>query len=412
MMEEKIFDYKEYIHDRLKSIDSLDERRYAKELLTEGLEKIFNWTESRYAALEQRIQNEIPAPWKAFHVYTTVVGKEEYDPIDEFWNPVCEEDIKGVEATLYETIYLMTDIKHCREFLNQKILIGNKKETGESKRFLIRKSERYEDSICSLHSLFVKNHIPWQTIQMGHLERFFDLIPEDGEETGDICTYDWGEWDSFIGRNRVPLWNIQRMVLRSREYRCPCVDEIVYEHIYYIGNNQINESGFLVENDESIMSVRYEDNKVILRSAKEFIEDAAVLRLNSKLQNDSYQNRNIILSNAKKNSLAARYLNQTGNFIQTPAELYRKFEELTGEYKVTIESYELTDVEEDNMIAGDMNELVSPQLFTRDIRKILLLRIKKDDKEEWNYLYESQLRYMLSQLQMEFLEYRCRGVYL
>lgn len=410
-MEEKYFDYEKYIQQHLKSIDNLDERKYAKELLVEGLEKIFYWSEKKYEALEQRIENEIPAPWKSFHVYTTVVSKEEYDPINQFWNPVCDEDIKGAGNPMCETIYLMADIETCREFLNQKMIVGLNKKTGESRRFSVEKAKRYESSIYHLHSLFVNNHIPWQTIHMGHLERFFDLIPEDGDEIGENEAFNWGEWDSLVGKNILPLWNIQRMMLRSREYRCPCLDEVVYEHIYHLGDNKINESGFLVENNEAIMSIRYEHNKVILRSSEESMEDVMILRLNQKLQNDSYQDRNTIFTNYKKNSLAARYLNQSGNFIQTPVELYRKFEELCGDYKISIKSYELTDTPEKHMIAGDMNELVNSQLFTGDNRKILLLKVSRNEKNEWNYLYESQLRYMLSQLQMEFLEYRCRGIF-
>ena len=56
MFEERKFDYENYIQKRLKEIDNLDERKYAKELLLEGLANIFKWTEAKYAALEQRIQ--------------------------------------------------------------------------------------------------------------------------------------------------------------------------------------------------------------------------------------------------------------------------------------------------------------------------------------------------------------------
>ena len=37
MFEEKKFDYENYIQKRLREIDDLDERKYAKELLLEGL---------------------------------------------------------------------------------------------------------------------------------------------------------------------------------------------------------------------------------------------------------------------------------------------------------------------------------------------------------------------------------------
>ena len=63
------FDYENYIQKRLKEIDDLDERRFAKELLTESLGKVLKCTESKYDALEKRIQNELDVPWKNFHVF-------------------------------------------------------------------------------------------------------------------------------------------------------------------------------------------------------------------------------------------------------------------------------------------------------------------------------------------------------
>ena len=40
------FEFAGYIQKRLKDIDDLDERRFAKELLLENLCKVFTWTES------------------------------------------------------------------------------------------------------------------------------------------------------------------------------------------------------------------------------------------------------------------------------------------------------------------------------------------------------------------------------
>ncbi len=55
-MIEKQFDYKTYINKRLKEIDDLEERRFAKELLLESLGNVLDWTEKKYKALEERVQ--------------------------------------------------------------------------------------------------------------------------------------------------------------------------------------------------------------------------------------------------------------------------------------------------------------------------------------------------------------------
>ena len=60
---------------------------------------------------------------------------------------------------------------------------------------------------------------------------------------------------------------------------------------------------------------------------------------------------------------------------------------------------------------GDMNRHIGMQLFSNDKRKILLFRFHREAVTHDAYLYESQIRYILSQLQLEFLEYRCMGVW-
>lgn len=87
MFEEKKFDYENYIQKRLKEIDNLDERKYAKELLLEGLGSIFKWTEAKYAALEQRIQRELDMPGERFCTFMTIVERKDYDPINPFGFP-------------------------------------------------------------------------------------------------------------------------------------------------------------------------------------------------------------------------------------------------------------------------------------------------------------------------------------
>lgn len=42
--------------------------------------------------------------------------------------------------------------------------------------------------------------------------------------------------------------------------------------------------------------------------------------------------------------------------------------------------------------------------------KSCFLEYEAEERHEEDYLYESQIRYILSQLQMEFLEYRCVGM--
>lgn len=415
MIDEKAFDYENYIQKQLRQIDDLDERRFAKQLLMESLGRMIAWSEEKYAALEQRIQNELDLPWRNYNVCMTVIDRKDYDPINNFWFPVCEEDIKKKREQSYETIYLAADEKVCREFLEMGILTGTSEDTGESIRFKIRRSDRYQQSMERLYRLFTGNHVPWQTVHMGHMERFFDLIPiteeaVDGQKTEKVWTIQDSKWAGYINRGMILLWNIRQFAVHSREYRVPCIDEVFYEHVFYLPQEQESEDGYLVEAGEAILSVRNEKNKIVLKTKAETLEDITVYRLCQGEPEQSAGYQYPVLSNCRKDNLAARYSQQTGNFIQTPLELSRKVEEMADGYQIRVLGYEILDRAEKEYLAGDMNSFTGVRLFSNDNRKILLVRIQAEERCREDYLYESQVRYILSQLQLEFLEYRCMGV--
>lgn len=211
MIDEKPFDYKNYIQEQIRQIDDLDERRFAKQLLIESLGKAIAWSEEKYAALEQRIQNELDLPWKYFHVCMTVINRKDYDPINNFWFPVCEKDVKKKAKPMYETIYLAADENICKEFIEMSTLTGIRKTTGEEIQFKIKRSDKYQQGMEKLYQLFTGNHVPWQTVHMGHIERFFELIPLTKDEQ--IAEVDWtlqdGKWDKYIKKDMILLWNIQ-----------------------------------------------------------------------------------------------------------------------------------------------------------------------------------------------------------
>lgn len=412
MTDEKVFDNENYIQEQLRRIDDLDERRFAKQLLIESLGEAVAWSEKKYAALEQRIQSELELPWGHFHVFMTVIEQKDYDPINTFWFPVREEDVKKQQAETFETVYLAAEEKVCKAFLEMGTLTGVSEATGENIRFKIRRSDRYRQSMDRLYRLFISNHVPWQTVHMGHMERFFDLIPET--EEGQAAGTDWviqdDVWNMYVRRGMMLLWNIRQSAVHSREYRVPCIDEVFYEHVFYLPQEEETEDRYLVDAVEDILSIRYEQNRIVLKTKAETLEDIKVYRLGQGEPEQSAGYRFPVLSNQRKDSLSARYSHRMGNFIQTPAELKRKVEEMADGYRISLTGYEILDRAEEAFLEGDMNSFTGVRLFTDDQRKILLLRFQAYEREREDYLYESQVRYILSQLQMEFLEYKCMGI--
>ena len=410
-MEEKIFDYEDYIQQRLKEIDGLDERKYAKELLLDGLGKFFGQMEARYEALEERVLKELDIPYEKFSTCMTIIKKEDFDPVNSFWFPVCDEDIKNTAQYQAGTFYLKADDAVCQEFFLRGEVKGFLEESGKQIDFRPVKPDRYGSAVKKLYHLFAENHIPWQTMHLGHLERFFELRAEEDLPPDAVITIQWGRWKEHILQGMVPLWNIRRMDIRSREFRIPCIDDVFYEHIFYLPDKNVEEAGCLVETNADILSIRFEKNRLLLKNKKDSLEDVCIYRISPGSPENSHRYQYPVLSNRRKNSLAARYLQQTGNFLQTPMELRRKIGEMAGEYEIEAGCCELTDDSADrDAIYGDMNQFAGDGVFSGDRRKTLRILFRINKKEQDNYLLRSQIRYILSCLQMEFMEYRCEGV--
>ncbi len=71
----------------------------------------------------------------------------------------------------------------------------------------------------------------------------------------------------------IPLWNIQRTAVSSREYRMPCIDEVFYEHIFDLPDERMVDDGYLIETKADILSLRYEENKVVLKTKQDSLKD-------------------------------------------------------------------------------------------------------------------------------------------
>ena len=70
--------------------------------------------------------------------------------------------------------------------------------------------------------------------------------------------------------------------------------------------------GYLVETDDDILSVRFEENKILIKTQQETLEDVFLYRLYQGDQGNSFGYHFPVLSNCKKDNLAVRYLQETG----------------------------------------------------------------------------------------------------
>lgn len=281
----------------------------------------------------------------------------------------------------------------------------------------MRPAARYREAVERLYQVFQDNHIPWQTVHMGYLDKFYDVYAEaygwGGPGTAgegpqpEAVSVDYGEYAPYIRRSMIPLWNMEQLPFDSTQFMIPCTDGIYYEHEFPL-QGRGETDGYLALSNEDILEIRHEKKKIILKTKKEIFEGWRILHMIQKPAARSLDYDAPFLSNHRKDSFIRRYAEHNGSRLMTKTDLFRRIMELdTGDF-IEAAGYEITDCAGETLLAPDMNWFARDELFPMEGRKTLALKFK--EKKPGHYLNGSMARFVLSQLQMEIGEYRCAGM--
>lgn len=419
------FDFERYIEERLREISDLDERQYAKKILAEGLGKLIHCMESRYLQLEKRVYEELDLGTNQYETVMTVVRRENYDPINSTLHPVVEDDLE--EKTLAEklsdekhiwigTIFLKTSEQERRNFEQIQSFAGTleQSEGKQQTRFYIRPVERYRNIMERIYKVFQDNHIPWETINTAYLDKFYDVyIGREGKVEGkDPITLKnakiaFGKFEELVYCELLPLWNIEWVKFDSEDFMLPNINDIYYEHEFTL-EDKSGGDGYLIESNEDILEVRHEKEKIVIKSQKETFESWKVLHIIQKETLRSLDYDAPFITNHKKDSFIRRFTENSRVQLMTKTDLFRRIMELDIRDYIEVTGYEIcTNVKDFPTVEG-MNWFVRDELFPMESRKVLLLKFKEN--EPGQYLNESMVRFVISQIQLEISEYRCVGV--
>ena len=401
------FDIEAYVKQRIAEISDTDERSVARETLLKGLLPAIQVMEEHYRKLEERVKQEIEIPGSHFSVYTMVVRRQDYDAINRTWFPDFGQDIQ--EQAVYKRIYFQGNEEQKRVFEKSKYFLATDL-AGNTRKLGIRKSQDYRSAMESLYQLFVYNRIPWRTVNTGDLERFYDVYPLETENSMEGWNCSFGEWDELVKQDYVLLWNLEEFTFHCMKFMVPCLDGKYYEHELNLEDYD-SESGYMVEGNADILSIRYEKGKILMASSKETFENWRACRFGQHLDMESHGYGNRVLGNAGKVSFADHLTERYGQGIHSRTEVFRIVEGLgVGEWvrlvDCRIREQELTD-----SYHADMNWFIREELFPMETRRVLELTFEKQDGKELYYA-EDMLRYVISQMQLLLDEYKCVGRFL
>ena len=262
----------------------------------------------------------------------------------------------------------------------------------------------------ALYRIFVYNRIPWNTVNTGELERFYEIYPLEETDSMEGWDISYGDWQDKVFSDYIALWNIEKFYFNCMKFMIPCLDGKYYEHELKLEDYDA-DNGYMVEGNEDILNIRYEDGKIIMTSMKETFENWCAYRFVGQPDVDSYGYHYRILGNRKKENFTDCLVARYGQRIHTKTEIFRIVEGLdVGAYIKMVDCC-IQECESEECFSADMNWFIREEIFPMETRRILELQfVKQNEGGKEAYYAEDMLRYALSQVQLFLDEYKCVGV--
>lgn len=337
---------------------------------------------------------------------------------EDLKEPLLRQSLSEEHRVWLGTIFLEAEEGTQRGF-EEKELFSAVLVSGEGKQetmLSVRPAKRYRDAVEGLYQIFQDNHIPWETINTGYLDKFYDVYidkseAEKGFETMPLkdIPIEWGIYREAVRYEQVPLWNMEWVRFDSADFMLPCINGIYYEHEFSLEDKD-GKDGYLIQTNEDILEIRHEKKKIVIKSQKETFENWRALHIIQGETARSLDYNAPLLTNHKRDSFIRRHSENSHVKLMTKTDLFRRIMELDIRDYIEVMGYEIKENAKDYPNVEGMNWFVRDELFPMEGRKVLLLKFQ--EKQPGHYLNESIVRFVISQMQLEISEYRCVGVIL
>ena len=422
---------KEMIQREIQNIRNLEERVAFRELMEGVFLPLYETNQRMYEDLEDRIQEELSCDVNRCLIRTGLVEKGYVDVSHHLMTPMLSEDleerscsIKELKEALAEKggFPLMTVLLQCDYLDIQELWSRDPEFQGTLKteqpdrtwkiRVRLRRNITYLDEVAKLYKLFLKNGIPWQTVNAPYLYKMADVMLTGLEEglTGlekiQKIEIQFGTWSSVIRYDPVPVWNVRRLSLNSIGFPVPCEDHRNYEHVISIQEYGV-QNAYLAEDDSELVSVVQRGAKIhIVSSAKEAKKWKVHMIQNG---TDSRIDRYAwpVMENRRAESFSERYQRKWGQNIRTKAELARFIGGFHMDPYVKYQDCEVLDQFPERSQTYSMNPFVEDEIRDTGAQKKLLLYFEPGAQDAW--LQRDIASFLVSEVQRLYPEYECGG---
>jgi hypothetical protein len=236
------------------------------------------------------------------------------------------------------------------------------------------------------------------------------FLPSTKKEKSNIAiNYEttYGKYEKYARRGFVPVWNINKLKLKSEDFPLATLDKINYEYVFDLVEEG-TEHGYLADyGNADISSVRREGNTLIVTSPtqKGLYWDMYKVTKRKEYITDSFPYD--LMNNGQEESFAARMIAHYGTVIKSNAELRRLLAAYDVSKYIEFDSVEVTHGE----INGEtyqVNNFLKDEIRDLVINKSLLIRFKPLKRN--SYIIRDVMSFLVSQAQIIYPEFNCVGV--
>lgn len=421
-------DIKDLIHREIQSISNLNERVAFKDMMEGVFLALYEKNEEMYQKLETRVMNDLAYNINRYRIKTGIIEKQYLDLSHHMMTPVCLDDLDLFSYTIGEirkiikeegyacisTVFLQGDVLEIEAILKMERTYSGILKTNKeySVPIGIKPSKRYLEQIEHLYHLFIKNGIPWQTVNAPYFFKMMDLIlfdvPDEAKDQ-DVVTgisADFEEYNRIVHYDMVPIWNVHHLELKSMGFPIACGDHENYEHVVSI-RDYGTEHTYLVEEKEGMCSVRQNGERLLITGK---VADTSkwniwMIRNGEDYKIDRYTY--LIMENLRKDGFVERFQKRNGQKVRTKGELERFIRGFGMDSYIEYKDCKLEKENNDRSETYSMNFFIKDEIREQKGRKRLILYFKAKGNETW--LLRDIASFVVSEVQELYPEYQCEG---
>lgn len=421
-------DMKEMIRREIQSISALDERVAFKDLMEGVFLALYEKNDEMYQSLEARVMDDLAYNINHYRIRTGLIERAYLDASHHLMTAMREEDTRPVNYSVGDiregiknegkfclsTVFLQGDTLEIAQMMEkaQSYEAVLKIKTEYPVTIHLEPSRKYLEKVEHLYHLFMKNGIPWKTVNAPYLFKMMDVVitemPEEPDDGDSVLGFgaDFGIYNRIVHYDMVPIWNVWHLKLESVGFPVACGDHENYEHVISV-HDYGAEHAYLVEEKSGIRNVRQSGDRLLvigqIENAKKW--DIYMIKSGEDHKIDRYTYP--IMENLRKDGFAERFQKKNGQMVKTKGELERFIRGFGLEEYIEYQDCSLEDGDDMVWETYSMNSFMKDEIRDRKGRRNLVLHFKKKGKESW--LLRDIASFITSEVQELYPEYQCRG---